>query len=816
MTAFSESDTGTAGLDLYFRDLLRHPVLSVEEERQIGREAQSGNTAARERLITANLRFVVSVAKRYQGAGLPLEDLICEGNKGLIRAAETFDPERGFRFVSYAVSWIIVRIDRALEYAPVARRKGSAPKDARRVRRAAAKLSQLLGATPTTAEVAHAFALEEADVADALNVHHALSLDQTFPDTTTTLLDSLGSPDEALPDEHAFEAERRDVITAVLDTLPEREAKILRLRFGLDDGPLTQEQVAAIFGVKRQRVQQLESQALGRLREHSRAVHLLPFHEATEDAAGTGGDEATTPLALSRPRTSPAVHAPRPESREQVTAAAPTGTERIARQPWDTAPALSVRREPGSLLTLRSFVVERVAGSSIHAVADISGVPAEELRDYLFGIQLPTASFQRVRRWYEEAVPGTQRTVETEPSSPGTPSDEVEPKVTAVAPGSRSTASGGWGFVRGRGRDALGMSRERGTTRRAARRTDSSGEAKVPRRRVVEGEAAASLFAEIRECARARADRLSGQRVAAEIGMPRNTFWNFLHGARPRDQFASKILRWYENVPREEVEAPPSRYRSVPVATLRDFMQEEAERTSIGRAAQAAGVGKNGLAKFIAGETRQPHPRTLRLLALYYLRRQAETSAGTADSERREAPASPPLRIDGAAEVGTTLATPAHEYPLDGRDARDDDGNGHCSRGAASGDAPREGVTLPGGSAPAVPGAVVSESELRGYYLGVALRTSMAELASSARVAAPDLARFLHGADAAEDVLDALQFDYGHRAVIKAHAIDALLDDIDPVARLNTRRRIILAVARGHRMGGHHCPGWLLQGFGAQ
>lgn len=813
MTTFSESDTGTAGLDLYFRDLLRHPVLSVEEERQIGREAQAGNTAARERLITANLRFVVSVAKKYQGSGLPLEDLICEGNKGLIRAAETFDPERGFRFVSYAVSWIIVRIDRALEYAPVVRRKGSAPKDARRVRRAAAKLSQLLGATPTTGEIAQAFAMEEADVADALNVHHALSLDQTFPDTTTTLMDRLGSPDEALPDEHAFEAERRDVITAVLNTLPEREAKILRLRFGLDDGPLTQEQVAAIFGVKRQRIQQLESQALRRLREHSRAAHLLPFHQASEDAAGTGADEATTPLALPRPRTSPAVHAPRPESREQVTARPPAGAERIARQPWDTAPALAVRREPGSLLTLRSFVVESVADSSIHAVAEISGVPAEELRDYLFGIQLPTASFQRLRRWYEEAVPGAQRALETEPSSPGTPSDEVEPRVTRVAPGSRSTSSSGWGFVHERGRDALGMSRERG---KAARRTDKSGEARVRRRRVVEGDAAASLFAEIREFARVRADRLGGQRVAAEIGMPRNTFWNFLHGARPRDRFASRILRWYESVPREEVEAPPSRYRSVRVDTLRRFMQEEAERTSIGRAAQAAGVGKNGLAKFIAGETRQPHPRTLRLLALYYLRRQAETSAGTGDSERRDAPAFPPLRIDGEAEAGTTLATPAHESPLDGRGSRDDDGNGHCCRGAASGDAPREGVTLPGASAPAVPSAGVSESELRGYYLGVALRTSMAELASSARVAAPDLARFLHGADAAEDVLNALQIDYGHRAVIKAHAIDALLDDIDPVARLNTRRRIILAVARGHRMGGHHCPGWLLRGFGAQ
>lgn len=811
MTTFSESDTGTAGLDLYFRDLLRHPVLSVEEERQLAREAQAGNTAARERLITANLRFVVSVAKKYQGSGLPLEDLICEGNKGLIRAAETFDPERGFRFVSYAVNWIIVRIDRALEYAPVVRRKGSAPKDARRVRRAAAKLSQRLGATPTTAEIAHAFAMEEADVADALNVHHALSLDQTFQDTTTTLMDRLGSPDEALPDEHAFEAERREVITAVLDTLPEREAKLLRLRFGLDDGPLTQEQVAAVFGVTRQRVQQLESQALRRLREHSRAAHLLPFHEGPQDAAGAS-DEAATPLPLTRPKPSQAVQAPRP-SREHVLVAPPPQAERVARQPWDTAPALAVRRDPGTLLTLRSFVVERVGDASIHAVAEISGVPAEELRDYLFGIHLPTASFQRLRRWYEEAVPAAQRAIEAEPSSPTTPSDEVEPTETRVAPRSRSTPTAGWAFVRGRGRDALGM-RDRATTRvRSARRTDP-GEPRVRRRRGVGGDAAAELFAEIREFARARADRLGGQRVAAEIGMPRNTFWNFLHGARPRDRFASKILRWYENVPREEVEAPPSLYRSVPVDTLRDCMQEEAERTSIGRAAQAAGVGKNGLAKFIAGETRQPHPRTLRLLALYYLRRQAETSAGTGDSERQEAPASPPLRIVGEAEADTTLATPAHEHPLDGRDSRDDDGNGHCSRGAASGEAPREGVTLPAASVPAVPSAVVSESELRGYYLGVALRTSMAELASSARVAAPDLARFLHGADAAEDVLNALQIDYGHRAVIKAHAIDALLDDIDPVARLNTRRRIILAVARGHRMGGHHCPGWLLRELG--
>jgi RNA polymerase primary sigma factor len=244
MTSASAKYAGNAGLDIYFRDLLRHPLLTAEEERELGRAAQAGDKAARERLVTSNLRFVVTIAKRYQEFGLPLEDLICEGNRGLIRAAEKFDPERGARFLSYAVTWITAKIDRAIEHAPVVRRK-TAHQQARVVRRAAAKLSQRLGATPTTAEIAHAFAMEETDVAAALNVHHALSLDKTFEDSTGTLLDLLENEDEVLPDEGAYDAERQETIAAVLDTLPEREAMLLRLLFGLDEAALTRGQIAS-------------------------------------------------------------------------------------------------------------------------------------------------------------------------------------------------------------------------------------------------------------------------------------------------------------------------------------------------------------------------------------------------------------------------------------------------------------------------------------------------------------------------------------------------------------------------------------------
>lgn len=831
MTTISAPEAGTASLDVYFRDLQRHPLLTAEEERELGRAAQAGDVAARERLVTSNLRFAVTIAKKYQGFGLPLEDLISEANRGVIRAAEKFDPERGVRFLSYAVNWITAKIDRALEHAPVVRRKGSAPQQARVVRRAAAKLSQRLGATPTTAEIAHAFAMEEADVADALNVHHALSLDQTFEDSTVTLLDRLESTDEELPDERAYDAERREVIGAVLNTLPEREARTLRLRFGLDEAPLTQEQIAERFGLTRQRIQQLESQALKRLREHSRAVHLLPFHDSAEETAQADHADGGRRRAIPLPRLSTTDHAPTPPppAREPVRSCSPAPA--AARPPWDTSVALAAQREPGSLQTVRGYVAERIRGSSIDAVAESSGVPAEELRDYLFGIRPPSASLQRLRRWYEAAVPRAERAVEAEPVESRAPNDEDRPPRVTASPGPRRASTAGWGFVRGHGRDPFGVAQPRRRSAGvsgAAGRAAPAGERPGRWRPAVDPEEEADRFSEIREFARTRGEHQGGRRVAAEIGIPGNTFWNFLQGARPRDPHASKILRWYETAPRDEVEAAPGEYRSVPVETLRQFLQDEAERTSIRRAARAAGVGKSCLAQFLANHTRTPHPPTRRVLAMYYLKRQEEI-AGRTGVATPAAASAPPRRLPaGGAPGGAAPSAPGTLAPsIVPPDPSPGDGEAPTPEnterpGPGSPVGVRDETNMAAAterehSAAEAPRAAESErvppdaavSELRRFYLGVALRTSVAAVAGSVRVPVPDLMAFLQGGEAPEAMCLALRTDYGHRALLKARALDALVEDIEPAALASTRRRIVLALGRGFRQGGHHCPGWL-------
>ena len=273
---------GRAALDVYFADLRRHPLLSPDDERELARAARNGDTRARDRLITSNLRFVVSVAKRYQGLGLPLEDLVCEGNEGVVRAAETFDPERGVRFITYAVSWIRVKIDRALARAPTVRRPLTHEREARRVRRLAASLASQLGSRASPHEIAHVLSMDPDAAAAALKGLCSPSLDGTGSNGDRSPLDQLPAA-EPLPDEDAVEAERQRLVAAVLETLPEREATVLRLMYGLDGAPLTQREIAVRFGLTRQRIQQIASDALKRLREPARAGRLHGLLDA--DAA---------------------------------------------------------------------------------------------------------------------------------------------------------------------------------------------------------------------------------------------------------------------------------------------------------------------------------------------------------------------------------------------------------------------------------------------------------------------------------------------------------------------------------------------------
>ena len=222
----AEHDDGP--LELYFEDIRRHRLLSRAEEVELGRRIQAGDLVAVDQLVCANLRFVVSVAKRYQNLGVPLPDLIAEGNVGLFRAAHLFDPERGVKFISYAVWWIRQAILRSLD---------DHTRTARRM-----------------------IPLEEPLFDDG-------SLVQFLEDT--------GAPD---PMERTLEAGRSREITRVIGSLDPRETRVLRLYYGLEgDQPLTLEEIGSIFGLSRERIRQIKERALGRLRKTRRRLWLEPY-----------------------------------------------------------------------------------------------------------------------------------------------------------------------------------------------------------------------------------------------------------------------------------------------------------------------------------------------------------------------------------------------------------------------------------------------------------------------------------------------------------------------------------------------------------
>jgi RNA polymerase primary sigma factor len=263
------ADTPTS-LDLYLKEIGRYPVLNREQEVVVARRAVAGDASAAEALVTSNLRFVVMIAKKYQNLGLPLADLIHEGNLGILRAVTTFDPDHGARFVSYASWWIRQAIYKALGRAMLVRPKGADEAKLRAIRKQAARFAQLHRREPPLADVADAAGVNMIDAANALN----LSDRRVGSDAVLELFPS----HNPLPDIEAYHLERAERIAATLNTLPAREALVLRLKFGLDEGqPMTQAAIAEQLGISAERARQLVQQALKRMRESSRAERLEPF-----------------------------------------------------------------------------------------------------------------------------------------------------------------------------------------------------------------------------------------------------------------------------------------------------------------------------------------------------------------------------------------------------------------------------------------------------------------------------------------------------------------------------------------------------------
>ncbi|HKY61056.1 MAG TPA: sigma-70 family RNA polymerase sigma factor [Gemmatimonadota bacterium] len=268
-------------LDLYLKEISRYPLITRDEEARLARRIREGDQQALEKLCRSNLRFVVSVAKKYQNQGVALADLINEGNVGLIRAAHKFDETKGIKFISYAVWWIRQAILQALaEQSRIVRVPLNRAGTLHRIGRRSNALLQELGREPSAEEIAIEMDIPIEEVRRTMSITQAhLSLDAPLtPGEDNKLLDYLPDDVSPPPDESAFEGALRASIQDSLDSLKPREAKILKLYYGLDGNEaMTLEEIGSVLGITRERVRQIKEKALNRLRHVSRARALHSY-----------------------------------------------------------------------------------------------------------------------------------------------------------------------------------------------------------------------------------------------------------------------------------------------------------------------------------------------------------------------------------------------------------------------------------------------------------------------------------------------------------------------------------------------------------
>jgi RNA polymerase primary sigma factor len=265
------ADEGRESLDFYLQEISRIPLLKVEEETALARRAFRGDIEAQEKLARHNVRFVVSVAKKFQNRGVPLMDLIGEGNLGLMTAARKFDPDRGVKFISYAVWWIRQAIQAAIaRHGRPVRVPLNRTADLNRLGRATTLLTEKLGRAPTMDELVQATGLTR----DAVRALSALHIEAMRLDHPVREADDRGRMERFVPltqagtDASTWANSRTSVLDAALAALPARDAKVLRLYFGLDDGKTrTLEEIGRMMGVTRERIRQLRDRALRQLRE---------------------------------------------------------------------------------------------------------------------------------------------------------------------------------------------------------------------------------------------------------------------------------------------------------------------------------------------------------------------------------------------------------------------------------------------------------------------------------------------------------------------------------------------------------------------
>lgn len=279
---YLDDDVADDSVRLYLREIGKIPLLSAEEELALAHRVVAGDKVAKDKMAEANMRLVVSIAKRYVGRGLDLLDLIQEGNTGLLRAVEKFDPDKGFKFSTYATWWIRQAITRAIaDQARTIRIPVHMVETINKLLRTQRRLTQELNREPTNEEIAKAMEIDVDKVEHIMKIKQDISsLDASIRDDEedSVLADFIEDEDTISPEQSAANQLLKEQVKEVLSALTEREQKIIKLRFGLEDGKQhTLEEVGQEFSVTRERIRQIEAKALAKLRKHKDAKKLLDY-----------------------------------------------------------------------------------------------------------------------------------------------------------------------------------------------------------------------------------------------------------------------------------------------------------------------------------------------------------------------------------------------------------------------------------------------------------------------------------------------------------------------------------------------------------
>ena len=277
-------DISDDSVRLYLREIGKIPLLTAEEEIELANRVREGDKEAKDKMAEANMRLVVSIAKKYVGRGLDLLDLVQEGNTGLLRAVEKFDPERGFKFSTYATWWIRQAITRAIaDQSRTIRIPVHMFETINKMLRTQRRLTQDLGREPSNEEIAKEMEMEVDKIDHIQKIRQEISsLDAPVRDEEedSKLGDFIEDEDSATPEEAATTQLLKEHVNEMLDILSPREQKILMMRFGLEDGRgRTLEEVGREFGVTRERIRQIEAKALAKLRKNRESKPLKDYLE---------------------------------------------------------------------------------------------------------------------------------------------------------------------------------------------------------------------------------------------------------------------------------------------------------------------------------------------------------------------------------------------------------------------------------------------------------------------------------------------------------------------------------------------------------